>query len=144
MSYKDIRHAQAQVWPAVEASMKRQDLSRLLTNQDPAGHTSSARRRARIPRDQVVVTETIWALAKADLLCNGETQKLIDAVRKWYKAVGPDMAEYPVEFDPEDFALREALNNYLLAINPAEDEELPAEELAATVSSNDKLQSSSN
>ena len=136
MSYKDIRHAQRVVWPEVEKSMRRQDAARLVVQRRPELHTSSARRRARTPRDEVIAQETIWALAKNDLLLTPATQKVIQVARRWLAIVAADVESFPEDFEPIDVELRDALAELALDIRPDEDEDLPDGVLSATVSQN--------
>lgn len=138
MSYKDIRAAHREVWDDVQKSIARQDAARVVAQRRPELHTASARRRARVPRDEMIAMEVIWSLARHDLLCTEETSAVIKAARKWLQVIGFDMNSYPEDFEPADFELRDALNEYAVAVHPVEEKVLPLETLSATVNSASK------
>jgi hypothetical protein len=82
MSYRDIRNAQQAVWPAIVASLDRHRASRLAIRRDP-NPTVAAAARSRKPWDRVVAEETVWTLAKADLLCLPEQAAVVKAAKEW-------------------------------------------------------------
>lgn len=133
MSFKDIRHVQQDVWPDVERSVRLQDASREAALRDPRGLTKSALRRSKMDRDRVIADETVWAIARADLLATPEAAGVIQAARAWLKVMGPCMADFPQDYEPVDFALRNALNAYAAAFYISDDEDLTDEQLVATV-----------
>lgn len=134
MSFKDIRHVQQDVWPDVERSVKLQDASRVAGERlDPRVLSKSARNRLRIPRDRVIADETVWAIARADLLAVPEAAEVIRAAREWLKVMGPCMAEFPEDYEPVDFVLRDALNAYATIFHIDNDENLTDEQLVGTV-----------
>src|SRR5688500_13896065 len=106
MSYKTIRRAQQAVWPAVKDSLEMQKASRQLVAEDPRGATASARSRAQKPWNKVVSEETVWAIAKADLLATPEQAAVIQAARRWAKSWEPLDLE---DMDYEDRLLYRAI-----------------------------------
>ncbi len=121
MSFRDIRSAQKAVWPAVVESLRLRRAQRDAVHERPDLATAAATARARLPWNRVVADETIWAIAKADLLATPEHAAVVRAAREWLRVVGPDMAKYPQDFEPADFALRDAVQN--LASAPIQTEE---------------------
>lgn len=108
MSYRTIRSAQSAVWPAVVQSLRLRRAQRdaALAADNP---TRAAATRARLPWNRVVMDETVWAIAKADLLNTPEQAAVIAAAREWVRVVGPDLVKYPEDFEPVDFKLWDAV-----------------------------------
>lgn len=86
MSFRTIRDAQQTVWPRVKDSLDRHRHSRKLVEQDPSAHSAAAKARARVPWNHVVANETVWAIAKADLLNTAEQAAVLQAARAWAKS----------------------------------------------------------
>jgi len=133
MSFRDIRHAQAEIWPDVQESIRLQDASREAAQRHPHDLTKSARRRAKVDRDRVIANETVWAIAKANALATPEAAKVIEAARAWLADHGPAMVRYPEDYEESDFQLRDALNAYATTFHIDDDEGLTGEQLLATV-----------
>jgi len=121
MSFQTIRSAQQAIWPKVRDSLDRIRAAREAVNENS---TSAAKARARIPWNHVVANEAVWAIAKSDLLATPEAAAVIKAAREWLATVGPDMAQYPQDFDPCDFALRDAIQTYVASFDPPASEDL--------------------
>lgn len=138
MSFNTIRHAQKEIWPSVLKSIKLIQASRDAVRKDPHSATRAATTRAHRPWNQVVANEAVWAIAKADLLCTPEQQAVVKAAREWAKMIGPDLAKYPQDYEPEDFALRDAVNSLALSFTASEDEELHITPESVTVDSANK------
>lgn len=101
MSFKNIRAVQQQIWPMVRDSIDRVRDSRKAVEANPAGATSAALTRARKPWNKVVMEETVWAIAKSDLLITPEERTVLDRAiewaESWDKADGP-----PDEMDAQE------------------------------------------
>jgi hypothetical protein len=98
VSFKTIREVQNTVWPVVRDSLDRVRESREATKKNPNA-TESARTRARKPWNKVVSEETVWAIAKANLLATPDQRAVIEAATDWYYAwggfgPGPDEEDY--------------------------------------------------
>lgn len=82
MTFQSIRHAQQRVWPAVQKSLVLVRAQRDAVRNDR--HPSkSAEARAKIPWNRVVANETVWALAKDDMLATEEQAAVVAAARAW-------------------------------------------------------------
>lgn len=121
MSFQTIRSAQQTIWPKVRDSLDRIRASREAVNENS---TSAAKARARVPWNHVVANEAVWAIAKSDLLATPEAAAVVTAAREWLATTGPDMAEFPELYDPIDFALRDAVQNYVASFDPPTGEDL--------------------
>lgn len=86
MSFKTIRHASQQIWPSVAESLDIHRKQRATVKADPRGATTSAKARADRPWNRVVSEETVWALAKADLLLDEEQQAVLKAAKEWARS----------------------------------------------------------
>lgn len=86
MSFRTIRSAQQAIWPRVWESLERHRHSRKLVADNPKAHGAAARSRANVPWNRVVANETIWAIAKADLLNTPEQADVLTAARAWAKS----------------------------------------------------------
>lgn len=113
MSFQTIRSAQQTIWPKVRDNLDRIRAAREAVTKDS---TPAAQARARIPWNHVVANEAVWALAKSDLLASPEQAKVIEVSRRWLATTGPDMAQYPEDYDPIDFELRDAINTYVATL----------------------------
>lgn len=109
MSFKTIRSAQREVWPAVQESLDINRQQRAAVANDPDGATTAAKKRASTPWNRVVANETVFAIAKADLLATPEQAAVIEAARKWADSFGDDPPTNPLHDDPDDIALYEAI-----------------------------------
>lgn len=119
MSYRTIRSAQQAVWPAVKDSIARHAASRRAVKEDPAVATVAARNRARKPWDRVVAEETVWAIAKADLLATPEQAAVIEAAREWARSWPTDL-----DLDDEEVALYTAVQALATSFTPQDKEEV--------------------
>jgi hypothetical protein len=99
VSFKTIREVQNTVWPVVRDSLDRVRESREATKKNPNA-TESARTRARKPWNKVVSEETVWAIAKADLLATPRERAVIQAAVEWYKTWGQGLP--PDSNDPQE------------------------------------------
>jgi len=126
MSYKTVRQAQQAAWPKVKESMRLHRASR-------AAHlrgeqlSSMEQRDLRKSIERVASDETVWALAKMDLLASQARADVIIAARDWAKSC-PPLSEY--DMDAEEAALYAAVQ--ALATDPADipDEEVLTELVA--------------
>jgi ribonuclease D len=109
MSYRTIRDAQQATWPAVQASLERHKASRAATEALGKAATAAAKARARTPWNRVVANETVWALAKADLLNSKEQAAVLTAAREWAHDLGPELLSYPDDFDQVEHNLYRAV-----------------------------------
>lgn len=121
MSFQTIRSAQQTIWPKVRESLDRIRVAREAVTKDS---TPAAQARARIPWNHVVANEAVWAIAKSDLLATPEAAAVVTAAREWLATTGPDMAEFPELYDPIDFALRDAVQAYVISFDPPASEDL--------------------
>lgn len=143
MSFRTVRVAQQTVWPRVRESLDRHRLSREAVKAD-RNATTAALARARKPWSRVVAEETVWAIAKEDLLATPEQAAVVKAAREWMKSwelVGGINRE---EDDRYDIALYDAVQVLLATFDPPADEDLPDEVLSATVNPSDAASASSN
>lgn len=134
MSYKDIRSAHKQVWDDVKKSIARQDTARIVVQRRPELHTPSARRRARVPRDEMIAMEVIWSLARHDLLCSEATQAVVKAAQEWAKSWPPEGLPSEDTDDETDVELYQAVQDLALAFDPPADEKLPDKALTPLAS----------
>lgn len=121
MSFQTIRSAQQTIWPKVRESLDHIRVAREAVTKDS---TPAAQARARIPWNHVVANEAVWAIAKSDLLATPEAAAVVTAAREWLATTGPDMAEFPEDYDPIDFALRDAVQAYVTSFDPPANEDL--------------------
>jgi hypothetical protein len=92
----------------VRKSLDIRRLQREAVANDPSP-TRAAVTRSRIPWNRVVADETVWAIAKADLLCSEETAAVIEAAKAWTKSFSsPPRADLD---DPTDIALYAAVQS---------------------------------
>jgi len=139
MSYRTVASAQKTVWPAVKKSLRLHRLSRQAV---ACGAEVSAKARQNADRswDRIVMEETIWATAKADLLASPEHAALVQAARNWaktWKSTPPSVADH--DDDPADVALYKAIQD--LATSPSDfpvEETLTPVEAPRTVTSTTK------
>lgn len=117
MSFRSIRNAQSAVWPTVKDSLRRVRASRALVAKDPSKASKSALQRARIPWDRVVANETVWAIARADLLATQAQAEVIHAARLWAKSWDPEPPAVGRD-DPEDVDLYAAVQALALDVAP--------------------------
>jgi len=99
VSFKTIRDTLTTVWPQVRESLDRVRESRDAVRANPDGASSSAQTRARRSWNKVVAEETIWAIAKADLLTTPQERKALETLKDWYYTwggfgPGPDDEDY--------------------------------------------------
>jgi hypothetical protein len=109
MSYRTIREAQKTIWPAVQESLERHRAARRAIEADPRSASTAARVRANRPWNRVVAEETVWAVAKADLLNTPEDAAVIRAAREWARDIGPDLKSDPDDFEDADHKLYRAV-----------------------------------
>ncbi len=121
MSFQTIRSAQQTIWPKVRESLDRIRVAREAVNENS---TAAAKARARIPWNHVVANEAVWAMAKSDLLATPESANVVEVARRWLATTGPDMAEFPEDYDKIDFELRDAIQAYVTSFDPPADEAL--------------------
>jgi len=124
MSFQTITKAQQAVWPAVKQSLRLHRLSRQAYHRgDPV--TAKAAQNAERSWDRIVMEETVWAVAKADLLSVPSVAELVKAARAWAAlgVVSKDLGD-----SDEDIALYKAVQD--LATDPAA---FPAEETLTPV-----------
>jgi hypothetical protein len=101
VSFKTIRDTLTTVWPQVRESLDRVRESRDAVRANPGAASVSAQTRARRSWNKVVAEETIWAIAKADLLTTPQEREVLEAAKDWYYAwggIGP-------RHDDEDYEL---------------------------------------
>jgi len=124
MSYRTIRQAQQVAWPKVKQSLGLHKASRAALRHGEHGSAMEVRD-ARKSWDRVVMDETVWAIAKADLLASPEHAAVIQAARNWAKLgpIGSDWGD-----SDEDIALYNAVQ--ALATAPSE---IPSDELLTPV-----------
>jgi hypothetical protein len=114
VSFKTIREVQNAVWPVVRDSLDRVRESREATKKNPQA-TESARTRARKPWNRVICEETVWAIAKANMLATPKERAVIDAAQEWYCSWG---GFGPEAEDKEDTELYEAVEKFLTQPEP--------------------------
>lgn len=122
MAFIDIRHAQQEVWPAVQQSLDLHRAHREAVKADPNGATSAAKARARKTWNRVVADEAVWAIAKADRLLTDETSAVIKAAKEWARiwAAEDDINE----MTPDEKALYDAVQTLATVFDPPADETL--------------------
>jgi hypothetical protein len=113
MSYRTIRDAQQAIWPAVQKSIELHKASRATTEALGKAATAAAKARARVPWNRVVVNETVWAIAKADLLNSSEQATVLTAAKLWAHDLGPEITSYPDDFEPVEHALYRAIQAWV-------------------------------
>jgi hypothetical protein len=80
MTFRDIRHAQQRIWPAVQDSIARHTAARDALTVDSS---TAAKARARKPWNRVVMEESVWAMAHEDLLATPEAAEVVRAAKEW-------------------------------------------------------------
>lgn len=142
MSFRTVRDAQQATWPRIRESLDRHRASRDLIKADPNA-TTAALARARKPWSRVVAEETVWAIAKEDLLATQQHAAVIQAAREWAASWAnegpPTLADGD---DPCDVVLYAAVQNLATQFDPPADEGLPNEVLSAIVFPSDAAASS--
>jgi hypothetical protein len=122
MSFHTIRAAQQAVWPRVKESLDRHRQSRRAVEANPDLHTAAARARARIPWNHVVANETVWAIAKADLLNTPEQAAVLAAAKAWVRSWEVEGAPPNSQDDtPEDVALYGAVQEWASSVKIPDD-----------------------
>lgn len=134
MSFKTVRHAQNTVWPSVRESLRLHQASRAAAREGKK-LSSMEERDAKKSWNRVVSEETVWAIAKSDLLASPEAAAVVDAAKQWLRDVGPEMIEYPNDFGFADRKLRDAVQSLAASFDPPDDEALQLSPKSATVSS---------
>ena len=109
MSYRTIREAQKTIWPAVQESLERHRAARRAIEADPRSASTAARVRANRPWNRVVAEETVWAVAKADLLNTPEDAAVIQAARAWARSWSSPPDEHDEKEDRALYAAVQAL-----------------------------------
>lgn len=120
MSFRTIRQAQTSVWPAVKKSIELQKAARDEVRENPRGATRAAQTRAALPWNRVVANETVWAIAKADLLMTPEHAGVIDAAREWVASWDEDILD---DMDAEERRLYAAVQALATAFEPEDTDE---------------------
>lgn len=100
-----VRDAQREAWPHVLESLDRHKASRRALQRGDIEPTTAARARATKPMDRVASEETVWTLAKLDMLASPAQAAVVRAARAW-AAVELDPT---YKMDPEERALYEAI-----------------------------------
>lgn len=121
MSYRTIREAQKTVWPRVRESLDRHRASREAVANDPFA-SSAAQTRAKVPWNRVVADETVWAIAKADLLSSPDQAAVLTKARNWARDVGRDIAAHPQDFEHTDRELYRAIQAWLATLEEIPDD----------------------
>jgi hypothetical protein len=121
MSYYTVRSAQKAIWPAVAASIERHRLSRAQTEKDGVLATAAARARARVPWNRVVANETVWALAKADLLATPEQAAVLSAAKAWTKSWQGQAPSLADGYEQDDVQLYRAVQALLTVVDIPDD-----------------------
>lgn len=119
MSYQTIRAAQQAVWPAVGRSLALHRGHREAAHANPRLVSAAARARARVPWNRVVANETVWAIAKADLLNTPEQADVLRAARAWVKSWSNPPRD-PVDL-PEDIELYRAVQALVTVLDIPDD-----------------------
>lgn len=132
MSYKTVRHAQNAVWPTVRESLRLHQASRAAAWEGKK-LSRMEERDAKKSWNRVVSEETVWAIARSDLLASPEEAAVLAAAKQWLRDVGPEMIEYPEEFGFADRKLRDAVQALATSFDPPDDEALHLSPESATV-----------
>ena len=125
MSFRSIRETQQRVWPAIQNSLERHRRAREIAQNDPLA-TKAAQARARKPWTRVVMEETVWALAKDDMLASPAASDVVQAARAWAASWAKDPDGPPAlgKDDREDVELYNAVQTLLTVIDIPD--EIPA------------------
>jgi hypothetical protein len=136
MSFQTIRQAQQRAWPRVRESLGIRKAQREAVHADPATATAAATARARIPWNRVVADETVWALAKEDLLNTPEDAEVIKAARAWAASWPNGQPPTSDTDEPEDTALYAAVQALGASLRTIDDKVLTDTDIARNVSTN--------
>lgn len=117
MSYRTVASAQQAVWPKVRESLRLHRASRAAAARGEA-LSNMEKRDARKSMEHIAANETVWAIAKADLLNSPEQAAVLRAARVWAKAIGPYLINEPHNAEPEEHELYRAVQE--LATDPSE------------------------
>lgn len=109
MSFKTIRDAVSTVAPTVRESLEIHRAKREEVRANPEAHSPAARTRAQRGWNRVVIEETVWAIAKNDLLASPEQRAVIEAAKAWAQTWQNDVVPNPEHDDPADCALFDAV-----------------------------------
>lgn len=133
MSYRTVRQAQNAVWPPVRQSLELHQASRRAGREGKALSRMEERDNAK-SWNRVVSEETIWAIAKADLLSTPEHAAVIKAAKAWASSCN-EMGLTLSDLDTQERALFDALQELAVSFDPPADEDLQLSPVSATVDS---------
>ncbi len=133
MSFKTVRHAQNAVWPTVRESLRLHQASRAAARE---GKTLSSmeQRDAKKSWNRVVSEETVWAIARSDLLGSPEVAAVVQAAKDWVTSCR-DLGLEPSDLDTQERALYDAVQSLAASFDPPADEALQLSPESATVGS---------
>lgn len=133
MSFKTVRHAQNTVWPPVRESLRLHQASRAAAREGKK-LSSMEERDAKKSWNRVVSEETVWAIAKSDLLASPEVAAVVNAAKDWVHGCA-ELEILPSDLDPQERALYDAVQALAASFDPPDDEALQLSPKSATVSS---------
>ena len=111
MSFKTVRQGQNTVWPTVRESLRLHQASRAAAREGKKLSRMEERDNAK-SWNRVVSEETVWAIARADLLASPEHAAVIQAAIKWTAGLEP-LGLTPDDLDTDERALYDAVQTYV-------------------------------
>lgn len=133
MSYRTVRQAQNAVWPPVRKSLELHQASRRAAREGQQLSRMEERDNAK-SWNRVVSEETIWAIAKADLLSTPEHAAVVKAAKDWVTScrdLGLDVSD----LDAQERALYDSVQSLAASFEPDDNEDLQLSPASSTVNS---------